>query len=384
MAEGGGQQEIKDSFGKDMESIFDTIVLQLTVKIADNVRYLLIIISYLSNDIISDLMTFQWILYFLLMSLTVLCFYDLFGLAPSMYAQEQANDTKTIMIAKGSANPEVDITNLSPKQWYDPRVITVNVNDTIRWTNNDTEPHTVTSGIGGGISSVMTNGRGTPNGLFDSGLFSPGSTISMHFNKTGVYNYFCTIHPWMEGVVRVVGSNESSAIPPFAVNGQGEKIQDFPLYNFTDDKKIEIGLSWTPDSILTNKQISFLMDFYKFPGNVRAHLWPYNFVVLQEGKEIYRTEGISQVGSSAQTYVFSQPGKVTIKIENTQNPSQSVEFETTVYKNPYDNAANVQNVSNQTFNLISPLTLVYLVYAVIIGIPAAFVIIIVLYKKGKI
>ena len=174
MAEGGGQQEIKDSFGKDMESIFDTIVLQLTVKIADNVRYLLIIISYLSNDIISDLMTFQWILYFLLMSLTVLCFYDLFGLAPSMYAQEQANDTKTIMIAKGSANPEVDITNLSPKQWYDPRVITVNVNDTIRWTNNDTEPHTVTSGIGGGISSVMTNGRGTPNGLFDSGLFSPG------------------------------------------------------------------------------------------------------------------------------------------------------------------------------------------------------------------
>ncbi|MDR4492596.1 MAG: plastocyanin/azurin family copper-binding protein [Candidatus Nitrosocosmicus sp.] len=300
------------------------------------------------------------------------------------HAQGQANDTKTIRIVKGSANPEVDITDLSPKQWYDPRVITVNVNETIKWTNNDTEPHTVTSGIGGGISSVLTNGRGTPNGLFDSGLFSPGSAVSIHFNKTGVYNYFCTIHPWMEGVVKVVGSNESSAIPSFAVNGQGEKIQDFPMYNFTADKKTEIGLTWTPQSILTNKQVSFLMDFYEFPGNTRAHLWPYNFVVLQGGKELYRTQGISQVGSSSEPYVFNQPGKVTVKIENTQNPSQFAEFDTMVYKNPYGNATNIQNVSNQTFNLISPLTLVYLVYIIIIGIPVAFVVIMILYKKGKI
>lgn len=293
------------------------------------------------------------------------------------------SENHTVTIAKGSANPEVDITDLSPKQWYDPRVITVKVNDTIKWTNNDTEPHTVTSGIGGGISSVLTNGRGTPNGLFDSGLFSPGSAISIHFNKTGVYNYFCTIHPWMEGVVRVVGSNESSTIPSFAVNGQGEKIT-FPLYNFTTDNKTEIGLSWTPQSILTNKQVSFLMDFYEFPSNTRAHLWPYNFVVLQEGKELYRTEGISQVGSASESYVFNQPGKVVIKVENTQNPSQSVKFDTMIYENPYGNATNIQNVSNQTFNLISPLTLIYLVYIIIIGIPVAFVIIIVLYKKGKI
>ncbi len=37
----------------------------------------------------------------------------------------------------------IDITNLTPKQWYDPTEISVDVNDTIIWTNNDTEPHTV-------------------------------------------------------------------------------------------------------------------------------------------------------------------------------------------------------------------------------------------------
>ena len=71
------------------------------------------------------------------------------------YGQEQQSRDMIITIPKGSANPEVDVTDLSPRQWYDPREISINVNDTIKWTNNDTEPHTVTSGIGGGLNSLL-------------------------------------------------------------------------------------------------------------------------------------------------------------------------------------------------------------------------------------
>jgi plastocyanin len=49
-----------------------------------------------------------------------------------------------------SEYPEIDITKLGPRQWYLPSQITIRVNDTVRWTNNDTEAHTVTSGIGAG------------------------------------------------------------------------------------------------------------------------------------------------------------------------------------------------------------------------------------------
>jgi hypothetical protein len=37
----------------------------------------------------------------------------------------------TVLIPKGSANPEVDITKLGPRQWYLPRQITVYTNNTI-------------------------------------------------------------------------------------------------------------------------------------------------------------------------------------------------------------------------------------------------------------
>ena len=112
-----------------------------------------------------------------------------------------------------------------------PRQITVSVNDTITWTNNDTESHTVTSGNGAGIESLMNNKRGTPNGLFDSGSFKPGQSWTHTFTKPGTYNYFCTIHPWMDGVITVHGRAQN--IPNYPVYSSGARISKLPVYNFT-------------------------------------------------------------------------------------------------------------------------------------------------------
>jgi hypothetical protein len=61
-----------------------------------------------------------------------------------------------------------------------------------------------------------------------------------------------------------------------------------------------------------------------------------------------------------------------------------VQFGTVVYQNPYDNAESIQNVSDDSFRLVSPLTLVYAVYAIIIILPLSLVVILILYKKKKI
>jgi len=75
------------------------------------------------------------------------------------YVSAKPNTTGTksfsVTIPKGSANPEIDITKLGPRQWYIPRQITVHTNDTITWRNNDTEAHTVTSGTGAMKLSLM-------------------------------------------------------------------------------------------------------------------------------------------------------------------------------------------------------------------------------------
>jgi plastocyanin len=290
-----------------------------------------------------------------------------------------------MLIPKGSANPEVDITQFVQKQWYNPSPITINVNYTVKWINNDTESHTVTSGLGGGLASAAsTNSKGKPDGLFDSGLFKPGSSWSFKFNKPGLYNYFCTIHPWMEGIVNVKG--EITKIPPsYAVNQNGNKINKFPIYNLTTDKKYEIGISWSPLSIKTNEPINFIIDAFKMPQNEPLHLWPYNFVLIQNGKEIYKTNGITQLGSSVEKYIFDSPGKAIIKIESSQDPRSSIEYGTLVYKNlnsaSSNSGGNIQNTKSSSFGFINSLTLVYSVYVVIMGIPIALVVFIILIKK---
>lgn len=233
------------------------------------------------------------------------------------------------------------------------------------------------------MASAATNSKGKPDGLFDSGLFKPGSSWAFKFNKSGTYNYFCTIHPWMEGIVQVTDTNVK--IPSYAVNQYGNKIGNFPLYNLTSDKKFEIGLSWNPPSIKTNEPINFIFDSFKMPENTPLHLWPYNFVLIQNGKEIYRTNGITQMGSSVETYAFNSPGKLIIKIESNQDPHSFLEYDTLVYKNPnsFKNTNTVQiTLNHSSSGLINSLTLVYSVYAIIIGLPIALVVFVILIKKG--
>lgn len=70
---------------------------------------------------------------------------------------------------------------------YLPYYIQVNSGTTVTWTNKDSVAHTVTS----------------TSKLFDSGLIQPGQSFSYDFKTAGEYDYYCVLHPWMKGSVRV-------------------------------------------------------------------------------------------------------------------------------------------------------------------------------------
>jgi plastocyanin len=70
---------------------------------------------------------------------------------------------------------------------FGPRVVTVKRGATIRWTNRDSEAHTVTSDAG----------------AFSSPVLQPGAGFSFTFAKPGSYRYHCSIHPFMTGTVVV-------------------------------------------------------------------------------------------------------------------------------------------------------------------------------------
>ncbi len=75
---------------------------------------------------------------------------------------------------------------------FEPREITVKPGTTVIWTNEDSFAHTITAGT-----------REQPSGLFDSGSVEGGGTFSFTFEETGTYEYFCSFHPGMDGVIIV-------------------------------------------------------------------------------------------------------------------------------------------------------------------------------------
>ncbi len=85
-----------------------------------------------------------------------------------------------------------------PENAFDPLDLTVAVGTTVRWTNADSQVHTVTSGSSDGVVA-------TPDGGFGSEFLNPGDTFTYTFTAAGTYSYFCTPHPWMQGTVDVTG-----------------------------------------------------------------------------------------------------------------------------------------------------------------------------------
>jgi len=122
----------------------------------------------------------------------------LFSTIPSSFAASSAS----VSVPSGSSVPGCEETNAC---WI-PAQVTVDVGGTVTWSNDDTAAHTVTSGVTSDGNSIGLE--------FDSGLFLAGSTFSHKFQSSGTFDYFCIVHPWMQGSVIVQGSSTSSTPAP--------------------------------------------------------------------------------------------------------------------------------------------------------------------------
>ena len=122
-----------------------------------------------------------WRYYFLILLLVPILFS--FSI-PSAFAAE-------VIVPVDSSVPGCEETN---ECWL-PAEISVDVGETVVWSNDDTAAHTVTSG----------SAAYGADGNFDSGLFMAGTTFEHTFDTAGTYPYYCAVHPWMVGVV-IVGA----------------------------------------------------------------------------------------------------------------------------------------------------------------------------------
>lgn len=95
------------------------------------------------------------------------------------------NSSYTAPAAPPNNSPEVSMYNMA----FSPASLTVAKGTTVKWTNNDSYPHTVTSNDGTSFNS---------NNIAAAGIFSYTANVA------GTFNYHCTIHGTaMSGILKV-------------------------------------------------------------------------------------------------------------------------------------------------------------------------------------
>ncbi len=119
--------------------------------------------------------------------------FSLIATTPSVFAD---HGTATVTNAPGSSVPGCEQT---ADGCFIPSMVTIDVGGEVTWDNDDTAAHTITSGTP----------TGGPDGHFDSSLVMAGSSFSHTFDEAGSFDYFCMVHPWMQGMVMVTDEEKT-------------------------------------------------------------------------------------------------------------------------------------------------------------------------------
>ena len=314
---------------------------------------------------------------------TSVVFLIIFTSAKDSYAEEFV-----ISIPFGAFNPEL---NTPTEVWYNPPILSVQVGDTVTWINDDREGHTVTSGDGSGRFEWMdTKELGEPDGIFDSQRFMPNESWAYTFDKAETFNYFCIIHPWMSGAVIV-----KQVIPDYPHDANGNKIETFPLIQFTPDKLIEFDLTWEPNIIKTFEKTTFVFQTYDGITNSNLDKMKYDMIITQNGKIVFEDSGITQVGGDYRNFIFEDSGPIEIRFQNIVSSGSSgivstaresvnqpifrtVVFSTIVYDNP--------EKTTTTGIMVQPaqrLDIYYELLVAMILVPALMLLVIIISMKFK-
>ncbi len=136
-----------------------------------------------------------------------------------------------VSIPAGSSVPGCEETS----ECWIPNEVTIDVGGEVTWSNDDSAAHTVTSGTPSDSDSV--------GALFDSSLLMADLTFSQTFDEVGTVDYFCIVHPWMQGIVIVqeAGAEEEEIMVSITTGdaGAGETMTVSVEFTLMDGDAVE-------------------------------------------------------------------------------------------------------------------------------------------------
>jgi len=109
-----------------------------------------------------------------------------------------ANIQRPLDVARDANTPHTIVPVTIASFAFNPNSVTINVGDSVQWTNTDAANHTATSDPGAPVA-------------FNTGTLSQNQSATILFNTAGTYQYHCAIHPSMMATLIVNGGATPTA-----------------------------------------------------------------------------------------------------------------------------------------------------------------------------
>ena len=161
---------------------------------------------------------------------------------------------------------------------YSPNTATVDVGGVVIFSNIDSVSHTFAAGN-------VTDGK---TGEFDTSIINSGRTVTWIADVVGEIDYFCTIHPWMTGLLTVQGTNNIAEQEPNIIFGKTIIENMTPSTEFVNDPIIIDGI----------KSVEMLGAYIKFNIRISDSFDEPITMILKDGKKniIYTKETFAPTG----------------------------------------------------------------------------------------
>jgi len=276
--------------------------------------------------------------------------------APTAFAEM----TASVSVPVGSGVPGCEETN----ECWIPNEVTVDVGGEVTWTVDDAAAHTVTSGTPSDADSV--------GAMFDSSLILQGTTFSWTFEEVGTVDYFCIVHPWMQGVVIVqeaMAEEEEPMMEEAMMSGVNLDLDIDPMLPFDNTVNDMVTLTFTAKSeelkgdsgavnhldykvmIAKDGNEIWSEQFHEHDGNLELQITP------SDGS--FTVTGGEEVGSS-ETKAFMVSGPVFMDNGNYAITAQIVGIEFNPLPTPLTDEFNMQVVPE-----FGPIVMVILAAAIV-------------------
>ncbi|HMM29898.1 MAG TPA: c-type cytochrome, partial [Aggregatilineaceae bacterium] len=151
----------------------------------------------------------------------------------------------------GNASQVTEVTIMIENMAFAPHTVVVATGATLTWYNGDSVTHTVTS----------------EGGWIDSGPIAPDETFVWQPDRPGIFNYRCSLHPEMEGVVIV---QPGGAVAPVPFDGQpvAEVYRDSCSGCHGPNREGATGVALIPGRLTADDQFYFDVIKHGQPGTV--------------------------------------------------------------------------------------------------------------------